>query len=57
MNTRKFSRTMNEAFPHGVDYGCAIERRDTAGDRMAGIVLAVVIGIAGAAALVRWWSA
>lgn len=26
MNTRKFSRTMNEAFPHTADYGCAIER-------------------------------
>jgi hypothetical protein len=22
---RKYPRTMNEAFPHGADYGCAIQ--------------------------------
>lgn len=26
MNARKFARTTNEAFPHGAEYGCAIER-------------------------------
>jgi len=26
MNTRKFSRTMDEAFPFGPSYGCAIEK-------------------------------
>jgi len=25
-NTRRFSRTLNEAFPYGAEYGCAIER-------------------------------
>lgn len=26
MTTRKFSRTMNEAFPQTADYGCAVTR-------------------------------
>jgi len=26
MNTRKFARTMDEAFPFGPSYGCAIEK-------------------------------
>lgn len=26
MNTRKYSRTLNEAFRNTADYGCAIER-------------------------------
>lgn len=26
MNTRKYSRTLAEAFPYGPEYGCAIER-------------------------------
>ncbi len=26
MNTRRYPRTMAEAFPHGPEYGCAIER-------------------------------
>jgi hypothetical protein len=26
MNTRRYPRTLNEAFPHGPHYGCAIER-------------------------------
>lgn len=26
MTTRKFSRTMNEAFPHTADYASAVER-------------------------------
>jgi len=26
MNTRKFPRTMNEAFPFGPEYGCSITR-------------------------------
>ena len=47
---------MDEAFPRGMAYGCALERPDTAGERMAGVVLAVVIGIGLAAMLVHWWS-
>ena len=56
MNTRKFSRTMDQAFPHGMRYGCAIEREDKSGRRAAGIVLAIVIGVALAAYAVHWWA-
>ena len=57
VNTRKYSRTMDQAFPFGAKYGCAIERPQTDGERMAGLVLAVVIGVCLAAALVHWWAA
>lgn len=26
MNTRRYSRSMAEAFPYGAEYGCAIEK-------------------------------
>ena len=56
MNTRKYPRTMDEAFPHGAEYGCAIERPETSGEKLAGIVLAIVIGICLSGVLVQWWS-
>lgn len=56
MNTRRYPRTLDEAFPRGMTYGCALERPDAAGERMAGVVLAVLIGIGLACALVHWWS-
>ena len=34
MNTRKYSRTLDEAFPFGPEYGCAIERPIDAGDKL-----------------------
>ena len=57
MNTRRFPRSLLEAF--GTDHrsACAIERPESSGETMAGIVLAVVIGVVGAAALVHWWAA
>ena len=45
---------MNEAFPHGVNYGCSIERRDTTGDVLVRIVFAIVVGIFGAGMLVHF---
>lgn len=33
MNTRRYPRTMNEAFQRTAEYGCAIERPLTTGDR------------------------
>ena len=56
MNTRKYPRTLAEAFPHGPEYGCALERPETAGEKMAGVVLAIMIGIGLACALVNWWA-
>lgn len=62
MHTRKYPRTLDEAFPHGAHYGAAITRprtfaeRNRRGERLAGRVLAVVIGVCLAAALVNWWA-
>ena len=58
MNTRKYPRTLNEAFPHGPSYGCAITRfeSDRRGSVIADVLLAVVIGVLLAACLVAWWS-
>lgn len=59
MTTRRFPRTLDEAFPHGPAYGCAISRSakshplETALD----YALATAIGVALAFALVSWWSA
>ena len=57
--TRRFSRSLDEAF-RGIDYAVAIHRTGRpvpAGERIAGVVVAVVVGICGACALVHWWSA
>lgn len=56
MNTRRYPRTLNEAFPHGVDYGCAIDRPETSGEKLAGVALAVAISAGLAWLLVCWWS-
>lgn len=56
MNSRKFPRTMDEAFPHGPQYGCAIEKPVTTGERITDAAFAAFIGICLAAALVSWWS-
>ena len=56
LNTRRYPRTLDEAFPHGAAYGCALTRPETRGERAAGVALAIFIGVALAAALVNWWS-
>ena len=53
MNSRRYPRTLNEAFPRGAEYGCAIEKPRPVAD----VSLAVVIGIALALALIAWWTA
>lgn len=50
MNTRRYPRTLSEAFPHGAEYGCAIER--PAPNRYprfvwAGIVVLVLLALWG----------
>lgn len=58
MNTRKHPRTLNDAFPFGPEYGCAITRfaSDRRGSTVADVALAVVIGVLLATALVAWWT-
>jgi hypothetical protein len=56
LNTRRYPRTLNEAFPSGPAYGCALTRPETRGEKLAGIGLAVFIGVCLAGALIQWWS-
>ena len=37
-------------------YGAAVERHVPTGERIGGVVLAIVLGIAGAAGLLHWWA-
>jgi hypothetical protein len=48
MNSRKYPRTLNEAFPHGAAYGCAVTRYQRPG-RVAPvwIVLALLLILVG----------
>lgn len=56
--TKKYARTMDEAFPHGVDYATAIERYETPKWEMwADIGLAVCIGLALAGFAYHWAAA
>lgn len=56
--TKKYARTMNEAFPYGVDYATAIERYETPKwEKWADIVLAVCIGLVLAAFAYHWFAA
>lgn len=53
---RRFPRTLSDA-SRGVDYAVSIHRVGRPvpiGERIAGVVLAVVLGILGACALVHW---
>lgn len=53
--TRKFPRTLQEAFPQERAY--AIERSSRRMDAVGSVLLAVAIGLGLALALVHWWSA
>lgn len=54
---RSFPRTMQQAFPRDPRHAYAVEgyRRERF-ESVAGVLLAVVIGICGALMLVHWWS-
>jgi hypothetical protein len=51
MNTRRYPRTLREAFPRDVDYACAVERPEPArqvlrwAQRVAFAILAVGIAV------------
>lgn len=54
--TRRYPRTLAEAFPHDARHAYAVERSSRF-DQVSGVLLAVAIGIGLALALVHWWSA
>ena len=55
MNSRKFSRTMDEAFPFGPKYGCAIEKPRRS-EIVADYALAIGIALALAVGMVKYFS-
>lgn len=56
MSAHKFARTLDEAFPYGAEYGCAVTRYESIAGRWAGYALAILISVLLAAWLVKWWS-
>ena len=53
--TRKYPRTMNEAFPNSPEYAQAIERYDThAGSGLFEFILLLII-LAALAFCIGWW--
>jgi hypothetical protein len=52
---RKYPRTLDEAYPFGARYGCAVEHY-TRPDRWYDYALAIVIGLVLAALMFFWLS-
>jgi hypothetical protein len=55
--TRKFPRTLQEAFPQDRQWAYAVERTSRRMDAVGSVLLACAIGLGLALALVHWWSA
>lgn len=55
--TRKFPRTLQQAFPHDREWAYPIERYSNRYDQVGSVLLACAIGLGLALALVHWWSA
>lgn len=55
MTTRRFPRTLHEAFPRDARHAYAIERHPSLNERIADVFLAVVIGVFAAISLAVWW--
>jgi len=55
--TRRFPRSLQEAFPQDRQWAYAVERYSNRYDQVGSVLLAVAIGLGLALALVHWWSA
>jgi hypothetical protein len=55
--TRRYPRTLQEAFPADREWAYAIERHSRRMEAVGSVLLACGIGIGLALALVHWWSA
>jgi hypothetical protein len=55
--TRKFPRTLQEAFPQDRQWAYSLERTSRRMDAVGSVLLACAIGLGLALALVHWWSA
>jgi len=56
MTTRRFPRSLLEAFPRDHWRGVVTHHRPPLAERIYGVLLATVIGVCLAAALVHFWS-
>lgn len=52
--TKRFARSMDEAFPKGLNYACAVQRTRT-DSKLFDIALAVSIGLALCGLVLEWW--
>ena len=55
--TRKFPRTLQEAFPQDRQWAYAVERHSRRTEQVGSVLLASLIGIVLALALAHWWAA
>ncbi len=55
--TRRYPRSLAEAFPRTAEYAIAIQAHHAPITRMADVITATLLGVLGAVALVAWWSA
>lgn len=55
--TRRFPRTLQEAFPTDRQWAYAIERYSRRTEQVGSALLACAIGLGLALALVHWWAA
>lgn len=55
--TRRFPRSLQEAFPQDRQWAYAVERYSRRTEQVGGVLLAVAIGLGLALALVHWWAA
>ncbi len=54
--TRRFPRSLQEAFPQDRQWAYAIERSSRRMESVGSVLLAVAIGLGLALALVHWWA-
>lgn len=55
--TRRFPRSLQEAFPTDRQWAYAIERYSRRTEQVGSVLLACAIGLGLALALVHWWAA
>lgn len=55
--TRRFPRSLQEAFPQDRQWAYAIERYSNRTEQVGSVLLACAIGLGLALALVHWWAA
>ena len=55
--TRRFPRSLQEAFPQDRQWAYAVERYSRRTEQVGSVLLAVAIALGLALALVHWWAA